>query len=592
MNFYPELIERNGKSQYALYPTPGLAPFCNSGAGPVRALCSTQGRAFAISGAQFGEISAAGNFVAKGAVVNDNKLAQFAIGSTQLLTCSNGLAYVYNLQTGVFTVSPANLPANPPGRVINVGWTDQDFIALIDNGQIQLSALVDATTWNAANTYAISVFPDNPIAMIVDSRQPWFFSSKNGQVYYNSGDLLNPYQPIPGGFIEEGIGAAASLVRADNTISWIGGDERGQLVAWRVGSGSTPQRISDHGVEFIWQGYSTGSDATAYSYQDQGHIFWVINFPTANATWVYDFATQQWHERGFWNGNKYVAHRGQCHCLAFGKHLVGDSQSGQIYQMAIPQQKPGSTVWSFADDFGNPLRRMRRTPVVAVEKEWVYHEEIQFDVETGVGPMPPLIGPSNSFGYITLADPTGQLWQVTIDDNGNIQRAQTNVGVGQVLALLDSTTGTTVWQLNISAGGVVGATQVTANYPNPLIPPLPPQILSMATSGTAKQSGLTVSNVGVVAAVVPFAAARDPEILLRWSDDHGKTWSNEYNLGIGQAGAYKLRVLKRRLGRSRNRIYEVVTSDPAAYRFIEVYLNGEPGFAPSERLAKTYSKIT
>ena len=53
-----------------------------------------------------------------------------------------------------------------------------------------------------------------------------------------------------------------------------------------------------------------------------------------------------------------------------------------------------------------------------------------------------------------------------------------------------------------------------------------------------------------------------PQAMCRWSDDGGSTWSNEHWTSIGIQGAYKNRAIWRRLGQSRDRIFEVVVTDP------------------------------
>jgi len=69
----------------------------------------------------------------------------------------------------------------------------------------------------------------------------------------------------------------------------------------------------------------------------------------------------------------------------------------------------------------------------------------------------------------------------------------------------------------------------------------------------------------------------DPQAMLRWSDDGGHTWSNEKWADIGQIGEYRHRVIWRRLGQSRNRIYEVVISDPVKVVIISAILDAVPG---------------
>jgi hypothetical protein len=57
----------------------------------------------------------------------------------------------------------------------------------------------------------------------------------------------------------------------------------------------------------------------------------------------------------------------------------------------------------------------------------------------------------------------------------------------------------------------------------------------------------------------------DPQVMLRWSDDGGHTWSNEHWQNMGRVGEYGTRVIWRRLGMTeklRDRVYEVSGTDP------------------------------
>jgi len=54
----------------------------------------------------------------------------------------------------------------------------------------------------------------------------------------------------------------------------------------------------------------------------------------------------------------------------------------------------------------------------------------------------------------------------------------------------------------------------------------------------------------------------DPQAGLAWSDDGGHTWSSQYNASMGRAGSYRTRVIWRRLGISRDRIFQLTISDP------------------------------
>lgn len=84
-------------------------------------------------------------------------------------------------------------------------------------------------------------------------------------------------------------------------------------------------------------------------------------------------------------------------------------------------------------------------------------------------------------------------------------------------------------------------------------------------------------------------------LMLRWSDDGGHLYSNEHILSIGAVGQYAFRCYLNRLGRSRDRIFEVSCSDPIPWRFVDAYLmaRGEAGeYKPTERYASQIRKIT
>lgn len=65
----------------------------------------------------------------------------------------------------------------------------------------------------------------------------------------------------------------------------------------------------------------------------------------------------------------------------------------------------------------------------------------------------------------------------------------------------------------------------------------------------------------------------DPQIVLRYSDDGGFTWSNEIWRSFGALGDYMKRVVWRKLGASRDRVYEITITDPVFVQINGAYLN-------------------
>lgn len=73
----------------------------------------------------------------------------------------------------------------------------------------------------------------------------------------------------------------------------------------------------------------------------------------------------------------------------------------------------------------------------------------------------------------------------------------------------------------------------------------------------------------------------NPTVMLDWSDDGGHTWSSEKfalaDAGSGQIGDFKKRVVWRRLGRSRDRVFRVKISDPVKVRLIDAQIEARVG---------------
>jgi len=401
----------------ALYPTPGTIIFAVLPAGPVRAQLEINGRYFAIGGPNFCEVLANGTVNVIGQVANDNLPASMVASPQQLLIAAGGSLYVYQLQTqpnvngttiggvipptlvaGTFYMIPVGtftLPGGAQGNPSQVEYIDGFFLVLMRASQTYyISTPLDASSWPPLQQITVTVFSDNIQGFIQNQRRLLVLGRKRSTVYYDSGSL-NIFDVDPSGTVENGSVAIFGMCRLDNSIFWVDQDERGNGVI-RRNSGYTPVRISNHAVEFALQSYPTIADCVAYAYQDQGHSFAVFYFPTANKTWVYDVATSMWHERSYYNvlNGMESAHKSQNHQLAFGKHLVGDPGSGNIYQMEIPSLQAG--VWSFVTDNGNTIRRMRRSPHISKENHWMFYNQLVLDVETGLGPMPPLLDGSGN----------------------------------------------------------------------------------------------------------------------------------------------------------------------------------------------------
>ncbi len=79
--------------------------------------------------------------------------------------------------------------------------------------------------------------------------------------------------------------------------------------------------------------------------------------------------------------------------------------------------------------------------------------------------------------------------------------------------------------------------------------------------------------------ISPITGQGSPEgtVNLRWSNNGGHTWSNLYPKTVGALGRYSKRVMWRKLGAARNRVFEISMSDPVAWVLLAAYLDIEKG---------------
>lgn len=90
---------------------------------------------------------------------------------------------------------------------------------------------------------------------------------------------------------------------------------------------------------------------------------------------------------------------------------------------------------------------------------------------------------------------------------------------------------------------------------------------------------LTDAEVAVLATEIPDAeqttTTRAAQVMLRLSNDGGKTWIAMPWRSVGKQGEWLKRVRWNRLGAARWRVYEVSVTDPVAWRVVGAYLPGQ-----------------
>ena len=374
VNLYPKMNEFGfGKSGEvaSLMGTPGLRKALTLPTSPFRGIYrATNGFLYAVGGDKLYLISSSEAATELGTLATTTGAVSFSDNGSTLVLVDGPNGYWHTLSSSIITkfTGSAWRGSSTVNYIdgyflFNDPATDIFYISSLDG--IELDAL-DFSTSDGA--------PDNLLTTQVNHREIWLFGSDSIEGWYNSGNADFPFQRIGSGFIEVGCAAAFSVAKIDKTTLWLGQSKEGRGIVYAA-QGFSPQRISTHAVELAIQSYGDISDAKAWTYQENGHSFYVLNFTNANTTWVYDLTTRLWHERAYLEKGAFQRHRADGHAFAYGKHYVGDYENGNIYELS-------SSV--YLDDT-QEIRRERIAPHLSESTLRIVHNSFELELESGVG---------------------------------------------------------------------------------------------------------------------------------------------------------------------------------------------------------------
>ena len=249
--------------------------------------------------------------------------------------------------------------------LVNVSSTDEWY----------QSNLFDLSFWDALNFSSADAAPDNLVAIAELHEQQFLFKETNTEVWINAGLPGFAFQRLAGVHIEMGCAAPFSVAKAGEALIWLAKNEQGQGTVQMI-NGYEPKKISTKAIDGAIQSYSKISDAIGYCYQQNGHLFYVLIFPTADVTWVFDTSTGLWHQRAAFSNGQFSRHWSNCYAFFGGQCVVGDYRNGNIYAFNM----------NTLTDNGTPkkwVRSWRALPQAVFDP--MTFSSLQIDMQTGIG---------------------------------------------------------------------------------------------------------------------------------------------------------------------------------------------------------------
>ena len=311
-----------------------------------------------------------------------------------------------------------------------------------------------------------------------------------------------------------------------DAIFWLARDKQGSRIVVK-GQGYQAQRVSTHAIETALAKYSTCEDAWGQTYQQEGHQFYVLHFPTADKCWCYDLSTDQWHERLSIDsdGNEHRP-RYTAVASAYGTVVAQDWATGALYQLDL----------NTYTDLGSPVVRRRGFPHMISDGKRVSYRQFIADMEVGTDPN------TNGKG----------LPPVGLEPDGIVQQILSADALSSELG---------------PDGGTIEAF-VPDGVPN----------FGSDTVVVAGNTGLSPDQfIPVILALDGGSYVMPAQALcLRYSDTRGASWSDPISDDFGYGGDFLKSIQFQRLGMARDRVFELFWSAPVKTALNGAFLEAKP----------------
>lgn len=360
-----------------------------------------------------GSVSTAGTGYVNGTYTNQSLTGGKGNGAVATITVVNNVV--------------ANVVITTPGLAYSIGDLLSANIGGAGTGFLYLVDTVGGGAFDSLDIATKSGYPDPIVNLIVMHLEIWLVGTQTTEVWYNAGAADFTFQILPGVFIEHGCAAPYSLAKQDLSVYWLSKDKQGQCIVL-MGNNYAAHRISTFAIENEFASYPTIEDAIGFTYQQLGHTFYVLTFPTANKTWVWDESSQLWHERSSFNftaqatipDNPILGRiRANCCCAANGAVLVGDYSNGILWKL-----DPNTT---YEGEITVPLPRIRSFPHLINDQKRVMYTGFTVDMECGTDDVDTDIS-TNPVVWLRWSDDRGKTYGNYVQQSlGNLGEYLTSI---------------------------------------------------------------------------------------------------------------------------------------------------------------------
>ena len=368
LNCYIEFQPGDDRAVKAIFGTPGLDLFTSFGDTPIRGMYVRDDLLYLVHRGTLWSVNNAGVKTSLGLLNTTSGRVYLTDNGAQLMLTDGTDGYTYTYATATFAQIT---DSDYPGASTN-GWMDGYFIINRPGTQrFYVSAINDATSWDALDFASAESNPDDLVRVFPDNGKLYLFGQSSTEFWVNAGNQDFPFVKISGGSIEYGCASPASVCKYDNSVAFLARNPAGDVFIARMNQG-LPQRLSTPELEYIINKYGAVSDATAFSYMVDGHPMLQVNFPTGGESWLYDGLSKLWSRL---ESNEITRHRAEMGVEFVNRIIVSDYENGNLYRL-----NPDSYT-----DNGAPIAMELISRHISNGNKQLIIDSVTLDMESGVG---------------------------------------------------------------------------------------------------------------------------------------------------------------------------------------------------------------
>ena len=372
VNMYSEPVVGEGRTDIALYGTPGKALFASIGT-TIRGQITASDVHYVVAGTRLYSVTSGGVTTDIGEI-EGGLACDLSYNGNQIQIVADLKTYSYDTPSGVLSEETGG---GFEQAISTASVASYSIVAVRNTGRFRWK-LTNTATYDALDFATAEAESDKLVAVRKVGNEIALLGTATTEFWGPTGDAgADAFARTATASASIGCVSRDSAITVDNALTWVGRDGRAGGVSVYRAEGYSPRKISTPQVDGYLETVADLTTIRAFSYQQRGHLFYILTAPN-EWTLAWDVSTNLWSYRksgtwsmgaeplGGWDANTYT--------LNGSKQIVGASD-GNLYELQADT----------LTENGTGIVREVTTPQISDSGRRMFMSRLELQIEAGVG---------------------------------------------------------------------------------------------------------------------------------------------------------------------------------------------------------------